>query len=118
MKISLNWLKEFIKISKSSTEIESILTETGLEVDDVIKINPDIKSIENLIVGEIVSISNHINADKLKITEVDIGNEKLSIICGANNIEINQKVVIAKIGSELTHINGDKIKIKKQRLGE
>ena len=116
MKISLNWLKEFIKISKSSTEIESILTETGLEVDNIIKINPDIKSIENLIVGEILSISNHKNADKLKITEVDIGNEKLSIICGAKNIEVDQKVVIAKIGTELTHINGEKIKIKKAKI--
>jgi phenylalanyl-tRNA synthetase beta chain len=116
MKISLNWLKEFIKIPKNSIKIESILTETGLEVDDIIKINPDIKSLENLVVGEVISITNHKNADKLKVTRINIDSEELSIICGAKNIKISQKVVVAKIGTEITHINGEKIKIKKSKI--
>ena len=60
MKISLNWLKEFIKISENPQKIEAILTETGLEVDEVININPDTKSLKKLIVGEIKSIKNHL----------------------------------------------------------
>ena len=91
MKISLNWLKEFIKISENPQKIEAILTETGLEVDEVININPETKSLEKLVVGEIKSIKNHKNADKLKLTKVNIGKEDLSIICGANNIEVGQK---------------------------
>ena len=116
MKISLNWLKEFIKISENPQKIEAILTETGLEVDEVININPDTKSLEKLIVGEIKSIKNHKNADKLKLTQVNIGKDDLSIICGANNIEIGQKVVIAKIGTEINHVNGKKVKIKKAKI--
>ena len=116
MKISLNWLKEFIKISENPQKIEAILTETGLEVDEVININPDTKSLKKLIVGEIKSIKNHKNADKLKLTQVNIGKDDLSIICGANNIEIGQKVVIAKIGTEINHVNGKKVKIKKAKI--
>ena len=58
MKISLNWLKNFINIPKNHAEIEDALTEVGLEVDEVIKIQPDKKYINNLTVGEIISISN------------------------------------------------------------
>ena len=116
MKISLNWLKEFIKISENPQKIEAILTETGLEVDEVININPDTKSLEKLIVGEIKSIKNHKNADKLKLTKVNIGKDDLSIICGANNIEVGQKIVIAKIGTEINHVNGKKVKIKKAKI--
>ena len=61
MKISLNWLKEFIKIAETPEKIEAILTETGLEVDEVININPKTKSLDKLIVGEIKSIKNHLN---------------------------------------------------------
>ena len=116
MKISLNWLKEFIKISENPKKIESILTETGLEVDEVININPNTKSLEKLIVGEIKSIKNHKNANKLKLTQVNIGKDDLSIICGANNIEVGQKVVIAKIGTEINHVNDKKVKIKKAKI--
>ena len=102
MKISLNW--QVLGVLASSIKIESILTETGLEVDDIIKINPDIKSLENLVVGEVISITNHKNADKLKVTRINIDSEELSIICGAKNIKISQKVVVAKIGTEIKKI--------------
>ena len=78
MKISMNWLKNFINIPKNHAEIEDALTEVGLEVDEVIKIQPDKKYINNLIVGEIISISKHPNADRLNLTKVNVGNKKLS----------------------------------------
>ena len=116
MKISLNWLKNFINIPKNQTEIEDVLTEVGLEVDQVIKIQPDKKYINNLIVGEIISISKHPNADRLNLAKVNVGNKKLSIICGAKNINIGQKVVVAKSGTKIKNVSGDILEIKKTKI--
>ena len=101
MKISLNWLKKFIEISENPEDLESILTEVGLEVDEVISLEPDKDFLSKLIVGEITEIEKHPNADRLNITKVDTGKESLSIICGANNIEVRQKVVVAKSGTKI-----------------
>ena len=116
MKISLNWLKTFINISKSAKEIEDFLTEIGLEVDEIIEIKPDKNLISELIVGQIKEISKHINADRLCVTKVDIGREKLNIICGAKNIKIDQKVVVATNGTKLKNISNDIIEIKKTKI--
>ena len=116
MKISLNWLKSFIKISKDPSEVGYILTEVGLEVDAVLEINPDKKYLSNLVVGEIKKISKHPNADRLSSTEVQIGEEILSIICGANNIEVGKKVVIAKPGSKIKNTSGQILEIKKAKI--
>ena len=116
MKISLNWLKTFISISKSAKEIEDFLTEIGLEVDEIIEIKPDKNLISELIVGQIKEISKHINADRLSVTKVDIGREKLNIICGAKNIKIDQKVVVATNGTKLKNISNDIIEIKKTKI--
>ena len=107
MKISLNWLKTFINISKSAKEIEDILTEIGLEVDETLEIKPDKNLISKLVVGQIKEISKHKNADRLSVTKVDIGKEKLNIICGAQNIKIDQKVVVATNGKKLKNISND-----------
>ena len=116
MKISLNWLKNFINIPKNQTEIEDVLTEVGLEVDEVIKIQPDKKYINNLTVGEIISISKHPNADRLNLAKVNVGNKKLSIICGAKNINIGQKVVVAKSGNKIKNVSGHILEIKKTKI--
>ena len=116
MKISLNWLKTFIKISKSAKEIEDILTEIGLEVDETLEIKPDKNLISKLIVGQIKEISKHNNADRLSVTKVDIGKEKLDIICGAQNIKKDQKVVVATNGKKLKNISNEVIEIKKTKI--
>jgi phenylalanyl-tRNA synthetase beta chain len=116
MKISLNWLKSFIKINKNSEEIESILTDIGLEVDEVISIKSDTNLIKKLIVGEIIEIEKHPNADRLNITKVNFGNKNSTIVCGAKNIEIGQKVVVAQPGITIKNIDGEEIKIKKAKI--
>ena len=116
MKISLNWLKTFINISKSAKEIEGILTEIGLEVDETLEIKPDKNLISKLIVGQIKDISKHNNADRLSVTKVDIGKEKLNIICGAQNIKKDQKVVVATNGKKLKNISNEVIEIKKTTI--
>jgi len=116
MKISLNWLKKFIEISENPEDLESILTEVGLEVDEVISLEPDKDFLSNLIVGEITEIEKHPNADRLNITKVDTGKESLSIICGANNIEVGQKVVVAKSGTKIKNTEKKIIEIKKAKI--
>ena len=116
MKISLNWLKSFIKINKNPNEIESILTDVGLEVDEVISINTDLNLIKKLIVGEITKIEKHPNADRLNITKVDLGKKISTIICGAKNIEVNQKVVVAQPGTTIKDIDGREVDIKKAKI--
>ena len=116
MKISLNWLKSFIKIDKLPEEIETILTDMGLEVDEVISINSDTNLIKKLIVGKITEIEKHPNADRLNITKVDFGNRNSIIICGAKNIEVGQKVVVAEPGITIKNIDGKEIDIKQAKI--
>ena len=116
MKISLNWLKKFIEINETPEDLESILTEVGLEVDEVVSIAPDKELLKSLIVGEILSIDKHPNADRLSLTSVDVGGEKLSIICGAKNISVGQKVVIAKPGTKIKNTNQKTLEIKKTKI--
>ena len=116
MKISLNWLKKFIEINESSIELESILTEVGLEVDEVISIEPDKNFLDKLVIGEIISIEKHPDADRLNITEVSIGDTVLSIVCGAKNIENGQKVVVARSGTKIKNIENNIFEIKKTKI--
>ena len=116
MKISLNWLKKFIEINETPEDLESILTEVGLEVDEVVSIAPDKELLKSLIVGEILSIDKHPHADRLSLTSVDVGDEKLSIICGAKNISVGQKVVIAKPGTKIKNTNQKTLEIKKTKI--
>ena len=115
MKISLNWLKSFIKINKSPEEIESLLTNVGLEVDEVITLSSDNDLLKKLRVGQIKEIKKHPDADRLSITQVDLEDNISSIICGAKNIEVGQKVVVAIPGTTIKTIDGNKIKIKKNK---
>ena len=93
-----------------------ILTEIGLEVDETLEIKPDKNLISKLVVGQIKEISKHKNADRLSVTKVDIGKEELNIICGAQNIKINQKVVVATNGKKLKNISNEVIEIKKTKI--
>ena len=116
MKISLNWLKKFIEINETPEDLESILTEVGLEVDEVFSIAPDKKLLRSLVVGEILSIEKHPHADRLSLTSVDIGDKKSPIICGARNISVGQKVVIAKPGTKIKNTNQKTLEIKKTKI--
>lgn len=109
MKISLNWLSDFIELDNSAEEIAEMLTMAGLEVTSV-SIGGDYKGI---VVGEVTECVKHPNADKLSLCTVDIGeDETLSIVCGAPNVEKTQKVAVALIGTTLP----GGLKIKKAKI--
>ncbi len=110
MKASREWLEEYSDIDVKTTELGDILTMAGQKVEEIIQKGKDIK---NVVVGKILKIEKHPDADKLVITEVDVGGETLQIVTGANNIKIGDIVPIAKDGAELP--GGVKIKTGKLR---
>ena len=117
MNISFNWLSEYIDIPKDVKEITKVLTSTGLEVEGLKKIDGIKGGLNGLVIGKISHVTNHPNADKLKLTAVEIGAEQpLSIVCGAPNVAEGQSVIVAKIGSTLYPINGEPFKIKKSKI--
>ena len=110
MKASIEWLKEFSDINISTNQLSEILTMTGSKVEDIEESGNDIR---NVVVGKILTIEKHPDADKLVITKVDVGNEKLQIVTGASNIKEGDIVPIAKNGSELPggiHIKTGKLR--------
>ena len=117
MKISYNWLKEFIKFDLDPEKISSYLTNLGLEVEGIENYSPVKGGLEGLVVGEIKECIKHPNADRLNITHVNIGNNnELKIICGAPNVSKGQKVAVATIGTTLYSANGESWKIKKGKI--
>ena len=104
MKISRNWLSNFITSSKSDFELVDAFTQLGLECT-----SSKINSIDSkVIVGKVKSCIKHPNADRLNLCEVDTGSDLLKIVCGAPNVKENILVPVATLGSEI----GD-FKIKK-----
>ena len=117
MKISLNWLSEFLNIELNSKFIEPVLTDIGLEVESNQKYELFKGGLKGLVVGKVKHCVKHPNADRLKLTKVDVGEKKLlQIVCGAPNIDNNQTVVVATVGTVLYPIDGQKIKIKKSKI--
>lgn len=111
MKISLNWLKTFVEIPNlSSKELQSFVTLHTAEVEGIEDLTEKFK---NMVVGEIISITNHPDADKLKVTQTRVGAETKTIVCGGNNIKEGMKVAVALAGAKVTwHGEGDLVEIK------
>ena len=116
MKISYNWLKNYLDFDLSVNELAEILTDTGLEVEGVKRIDQVQGGLEGLIIGKVTDCVKHEDADRLKVTQVDIGTETLQIVCGAENINLNQKVVVATVGSTLYPKPDEPFKIKKAKI--
>ena len=117
MKISYNWLNDFIKTDLSLEEITDILTDIGLEVEGTETTGISAKELENFVVGEVLTCEPHPNADKLRLTTVDTGNGEIQqIVCGAPNIAKGQKVPVAKIGAVINDGKGNSFTIKKAKL--
>lgn len=116
MKISYNWLCKYIKTDLSVEKIASILTDTGLEVEDVEEIESVKGSLKGIVVGEVIECEKHPNADKLKLTKVNLGDQTVQIVCGAPNVEKGQKVPVATIGTSLYSEDGSEFKIKKSKI--
>mgnify|MGYP003625026382 CR=1 FL=1 len=98
MKISYNWLKQFLKIDWDSNRTAELLTDLGLEVEGISPFESVKGGLRGIVVGEVLTCVKHPNADKLKLTTVNIGLEApLQIVCGAPNVEAGQKVPVAYI---------------------
>jgi len=117
MKISLNWLKEYIDIPSTPEELSEILTSLGLEVEGVDEIESVPGGLVGLVVGEVLTCGKHPNADRLSVTTVAVGGDTpLHIVCGAHNVAAGQKVVIAPVNTMLYPLVGDPFKIKKGKI--
>ncbi|MCF6297483.1 MAG: phenylalanine--tRNA ligase subunit beta [Flavobacteriaceae bacterium] len=117
MKISYNWLQDFLKIDLEAEKIGEILTDLGLEVEGI-EIFETVKgSLKGIVVGEVLACEQHPNADRLKVTKVDLGDgEPVQIVCGAPNVSVGQKVPIATIGTVLYAKDGANFTIKKGKI--
>lgn len=116
MKISYNWLKEYVNIDLDPSEISKYLTDSGLEVEDIETIESVKGGLKGIVIGQVMSKEKHPNADKLNITTVDIGQENhLQIVCGAPNVEVGQKVPVATVGS-IIYSKDDSFEIKKSKI--
>lgn len=116
MKISYNWIKQYIDIDKTPDELAEILTDIGLEVEGMETWQSVKGGLDGLVVGEVLTCKKHENSDHLSLTTVDIGQENpLNVVCGAPNVAAGQKVVVATIGTTL--YNGDEsFVIKKGKI--
>lgn len=117
MKISYNWLKQFIKIDWDSAKTSELLTDLGLEVEGVTKFESVKGGLRGVVVGHVLECNQHPNADKLKVTRIDLGNgEVVQIVCGAPNVAQGQKVPVATIGTTLYDDKGEAWTIKKGKI--
>ena len=117
MNISFNWLKEFLNIDIDIEEVSNILTDIGLEVEGIDYFQEIKGGFKGLLVGEVVSCIKHPNADRLKLTTVNIGEESLlQIVCGAPNVKEGLIVVIATVGTTLYPLKGNEFKINKSKI--
>tara|TARA_R100000306_G_scaffold889_2_gene2356 strand:+ start:2955 stop:5381 length:2427 start_codon:yes stop_codon:yes gene_type:complete len=117
MKISYNWLKQFIKLDWSPEKTAELLTDLGLEVEGIEKFTSVPGGLEGIVVGHVTECSEHPNADRLKLTKVDLGNgDPVQIVCGAPNVAKGQKVPVATVGTTLYDTEGEPWKIKKGKI--
>jgi phenylalanyl-tRNA synthetase beta chain len=117
MKISYNWLKQFIKIDWNADKTGELLTDLGLEIEGIERYESVKGGLKGIVVGEVLTCTQHPNADRLKVTTVNIGEEQpVQIVCGAPNVAAGQKVPVATIGTTLYSAEGEAWKIKKGKI--
>jgi phenylalanyl-tRNA synthetase beta chain len=117
MKISFNWLKDYIQISEHPEKVAQRLTQSGLEVVSMTTFEPVKDILKGLVIGQIMTCEKHPNADRLKVTLVDIGQSApLRIVCGAPNVQAGEKVVVAPVGALLCTNEGVTLRVKKAKI--
>lgn len=117
MKISYNWLKNYVDFNLTPNDLGEVLTGVGLEVEDIIPFETIQGGLDGVVIGEVKECAKHPDADKLSVTKVDAGTgELLQIVCGAPNVATGQKVVVALVGSTLYPSAGEKLQIKKAKI--
>lgn len=117
MNISYNWLKNYININKNPTELGKILTAAGLEVEAIETFESIKGGLQGLVIGKVLTCEQHPNADRLRCTTVDVGQENpLKIVCGAPNVAKGQTVGVALVGATLYPTSGESFTIKKSKI--
>lgn len=117
MKVSYNWIKDYTKISATPEQMDQILTDTGLEVEGVTKVESVKGGLAGVVVGHVLTCEKHPDADKLRVTTVDVGQgEALQIVCGAPNVAAGQKVIVATVGTTLYPKPEEAFKIKLSKI--
>ena len=101
MNISFHWLKDYLDFHKTPEEIADLLTQTGLEVEGINYQGETAEKLGGVVTGHVLRCAPHPNADKLKITSVNVGTEVLTIVCGASNVKEGQKVLVALVGTTI-----------------
>lgn len=117
MKISYSWLKQFIQTDQTPEELSLILTNIGLEVESLETVQAVAGGLEGLVIGHVLSCVQHPNADRLRVTTVDVGGpEILQVVCGAPNVAQGQKVIVATVGTTVYPNEGEPFKINKSKI--
>jgi phenylalanyl-tRNA synthetase beta chain len=117
MTISYKWLSEYLPVTIEPERLSKILTSVGLEVESLEKYEEVKGGLKGLVVGEVLHVEKHPNADKLKLTKVNIGAaEPLSIVCGAPNVATGQKVIVAPVGVTIYPISGEPMTMKVAKI--
>lgn len=117
MKISYNWLKQYVDTEVSAHKVAELLTFGGLEVEDVEVVETIKGGLKNYVVGKVLTCVMHPNSDHLHLTTVDVGEDKpLNIVCGAPNVAAGQKVIVAKIGAKVYVSDEECFEIKRSKL--
>jgi len=117
MKISYNWLKQFLKVDWEAERTGELLTDLGLEVEGIETVESVKGSLDGVVIGKVLTCIQHPNADRLKVTTVDIGDDEiLQIVCGAPNVAVDQTVPVATIGTMLYDNKGEGFVIKKGKI--
>ena len=109
MKFSEKWLRSLVNVDLSTEELAESLTMSGLEVEEI---TSRVANFQGVLIGQILTVKSHPNADKLQICEVNVGQDTLSIVCGAKNVSVGLKVPVAIVGALLP----GSFKIKKAKL--
>lgn len=117
MKISYNWLKQFLKVDWEAEKTGELLTDLGLEVESIETVESVKGSLEGVVIGKVLTCVQHPNADRLKLTTVDLGNgTQVQIVCGAPNVAAGQTVPVVTVGSTLYDDKGEGFQIKKGKI--
>jgi len=117
MKISYSWLKDYLVLDETPEKVAQWLTDIGLEVEGIEQSEAVKGGLQGVVIGEVLECVQHPDADKLRVTKVNVGgSECLQIVCGAPNVAAGQKVPVATVGTTLYFTSGDEVKIKKSKL--
>ncbi len=116
MTISYNWLSEYLPVKIEPERLSHILTSVGLEVEKMEPFEEVKGGLQGLLLGEVLEVEQHPNADKLKVTKVSVGGEPLQIVCGAPNVAKGQKVVVATVGTTIYPTTGEPLTMKVAKI--